>query len=256
MPDDELHRRWWHDVQRSVDDRPDYVATLEGLPEKPRASLSLNDAFGTAEAAQAAKEEAMRDARAEYAKEGVSSIQDRLCALIDTRRRAAYSVIADEDLRGADLFPDPNPRSAVREWWLSEWRIQALRSLLPESGLPPEIQELEPLEVTGSDTQTWTARDRTTERAVDLLNEYYRSAETVKWMNDLDDLLEGCGYPNPRSKRTSLADALRRSGAHYEHGDPHSFCRALATALEEVDELPQHLARLCKSAVGGDGMNQ
>lgn len=97
---------------------------------------------------------------------------------------------------------------------------------------------------TDADEEKWTAQDATTERAVAVLSAYHDQAHELSKMKHLSKLLNARGYGRGRKTRNAFCDAARRHGVEWEDGNPHSFIAALASALDEVGELPQHLQGL------------
>jgi hypothetical protein len=90
----------------------------------------------------------------------------------------------------------------------------------------------------------WTAREGTTERAVQVLSAYNDLAHEVEEMGDLRKLLQARGYDGDRSTLNSLLDAARRHGVNWEDGSPDSYIQEQARALDDVGELPTHLQEL------------
>lgn len=245
------------DLEHAADESQFYL--MESIPDLSHIDFSAEAVFGTDSLAQTAREEAESEVRREWAKQGMENVKSHLLKLVRERHAKAFHLIRDElptvfdDIGGLEGPDVPSKEECLRQWWVLNFQIGALLDLLPSNEVPTEIQSLTlPDPFQDQSREKWTAREPTTRRAVELLNEYCRSTDTIEQMSDLGDLLRECGHDKARSKRNSIARALRESGAEYEEANPRDFVRALAQTLHEVEELPQHLATLRNTVVDTD----
>lgn len=166
--------------------------------------------------------------RVEKTKNHLESLRDRLQAIAEQEEGELYTSLYQSQRDTRKHLQFLHLRASVCRGVL--WEIDRY-------GAPQWLENAD--ENTG-----WTARDSTTERAVDVVSAYNEKADEVSKMKHLSKLLGSRGHGRDRSTRETLIDSARRHGVEWEDGDPHSFIRELANALDEADELPNHLQNL------------
>jgi len=91
---------------------------------------------------------------------------------------------------------------------------------------------------TMAEQKPWTGRE-STDYAIDLLGAYSQNPHRGQNSHsDMEDLLEEAGYPSEDvgKRLRSIKRALKKD---WEDGEGLDFMRALASALDEVGELPE-----------------